>query len=256
LTGRRGGPARAGGRGQHAGPGPGRGAAGRAAALAPLPAGARGCAPGGQPAPRGQPGEQPRAAAVAGLASCCFNREQRGRGWARGRARACACWAWWFGVGILQRCMHAYKAPQSARSIESCWLISRAHSAEWCQALQVIDEYRHQVCQTPSTGPCAPSRTGDADQLPPVGPGSVLGAAIAARAVPVVDLRDIFRQERQSAIVTSAHQIHCGAFPSLAPAPAPPPLAVRRRPPGHHRPLRQGVVDCFLFLYSLRLGVV
>ncbi len=84
----------------------------------------------------------------------------------------------------------------------------------------------------------------------------MLGAAIAARAVPVVDLRDIFRQERQSAIVTSAHQIHCGAFPSLAPAPAPPPLAVRRRPPGHHRPLRQGVVDCFLFLYSLRLGVV
>lgn len=67
--------------------------------------------------------------------------------------------------------------------------------------------------------------TGDADQLPPVGPGSVLSAAIAANAVPVVDLRDIFRQARQSNIVTSAHDIHCGRFPSLAPVP--PRLPVR-----------------------------
>lgn len=66
---------------------------------------------------------------------------------------------------------------------------------------------------------------GDADQLPPVGPGSVLSAAIAAHAVPVVDLRDIFRQARQSNIVTSAHDIHCGRFPSLAPVP--PRLPVR-----------------------------
>ena len=86
---------------------------------------------------------------------------------------------------------------------------------------------------------CRDRGAGDADQLPPVGPGSVLGAAIAARAVPVEDLRDSFRQERQSAIVTSAHQIHCGAVPALAPAPAPPPLAVRRRPPRRRCSLRQ-----------------
>ena len=50
-----------------------------------------------------------------------------------------------------------------------------------------------------------------------MGPGSVLAAAIAGRAVQVVDLRDIFRQAQQSAIVTSAHDIHCGRFPSLEP---------------------------------------
>ena len=58
-----------------------------------------------------------------------------------------------------------------------------------------------------------------------MGPGSVLSAAIMANAVPVVDLRDIFRQARQSNIVTSAHDIHCGRFPSLAPVP--PRLPVR-----------------------------
>ena len=67
---------------------------------------------------------------------------------------------------------------------------------------------------------------GDADQLPPVGPGSVLAAAIAGRAVQVVDLRDVFRQAQQSAIVTSAHDIHCGRFPSLEPVVA------------QHRPVR------------------
>ncbi|KAK9822626.1 hypothetical protein WJX81_000268 [Elliptochloris bilobata] len=74
----------------------------------------------------------------------------------------------------------------------------------------------------PRSHPCQLVLVGDADQLPPVGPGSVLAAAIAAGAVPVVDLRDIFRQARQSAIVTSAHDIHCGRFPSLALAPSPP----------------------------------
>lgn len=35
---------------------------------------------------------------------------------------------------------------------------------------------------------------GDADQLPPVGAGSFLAAAIESGAVPVVDLREVFRQ--------------------------------------------------------------
>jgi ATP-dependent exoDNAse (exonuclease V) alpha subunit len=37
-------------------------------------------------------------------------------------------------------------------------------------------------------------RTGDADQLPPVGPGSVLRDIMESGVVPVVDLRKIFRQ--------------------------------------------------------------
>ena len=36
--------------------------------------------------------------------------------------------------------------------------------------------------------------SGDADQLPPVGAGSFLSAAIGSGAVPVIDLRQVFRQ--------------------------------------------------------------
>ena len=48
---------------------------------------------------------------------------------------------------------------------------------------------------------------GDADQLPSVGPGSVLADLIASTCVPVVRLDVVFRQSRQSAIVRNAHRI-------------------------------------------------
>lgn len=54
---------------------------------------------------------------------------------------------------------------------------------------------------------------GDADQLPSVGPGNVLGDLLASRRVPVVRLREIFRQARTSDIVTNAHRILEGAAP-------------------------------------------
>ena len=56
---------------------------------------------------------------------------------------------------------------------------------------------------------------GDVDQLPPVGPGTVLAAAIQSGMIPVVDLREIFRQAQQSQIVTSAHAVQQGKFPDL-----------------------------------------
>eukprot|EP00887_Chlorella_sp_A99_P006365 scaffold3.g6365.t1 len=59
---------------------------------------------------------------------------------------------------------------------------------------------------------------GDVDQLPPVGPGAVLQSLIDSRLVPVVDLREIFRQAAQSAIVTSALAVRRGEAPRLAPA--------------------------------------
>ena len=59
------------------------------------------------------------------------------------------------------------------------------------------------------------SLTGDVDQLPPVGPGTVLSAAIDSKAIPVVDLRDIFRQAHQSGIVKAAHSVQRGSFPAL-----------------------------------------
>ena len=48
---------------------------------------------------------------------------------------------------------------------------------------------------------------GDVDQLPSVGPGSVLRNLIDSGAVPVVVLRRIFRQSQQSLIVANAHRI-------------------------------------------------
>ena len=58
---------------------------------------------------------------------------------------------------------------------------------------------------------------GDVDQLPPVGPGAVLQAVIQSGVVPVVDLREIFRQAQQSQIISSAHAINSGQFPDLLP---------------------------------------
>lgn len=51
---------------------------------------------------------------------------------------------------------------------------------------------------------------GDVDQLPPVGPGAVLGDMIRSERVPVVRLTEIFRQARQSMIVLNAHRINAG----------------------------------------------
>jgi exodeoxyribonuclease V alpha subunit len=56
---------------------------------------------------------------------------------------------------------------------------------------------------------------GDVDQLPSVGPGTVLRDVIASRAVPTVRLTEIFRQAAESLIVRSAHRIHAGEMPDF-----------------------------------------
>ncbi len=56
---------------------------------------------------------------------------------------------------------------------------------------------------------------GDADQLPSVGPGNVLGDLIASGAVRVIRLTEIFRQAGESRIVVNAHRIDAGEFPLL-----------------------------------------
>ena len=61
---------------------------------------------------------------------------------------------------------------------------------------------------------------GDVDQLPSVGPGSVLGDVIASGAVPTVRLTEIFRQAAESLIVVNAHRIQEGAEPELGAAAA------------------------------------
>ena len=56
---------------------------------------------------------------------------------------------------------------------------------------------------------------GDADQLPSVGAGNVLRDLIAAEAVRVVRLTEIFRQAGQSQIVVNAHRINRGEYPVI-----------------------------------------
>ncbi|MGH8011986.1 MAG: SF1B family DNA helicase RecD2, partial [Candidatus Binataceae bacterium] len=54
---------------------------------------------------------------------------------------------------------------------------------------------------------------GDRDQLPSVGPGSVLKDIIASGLVPVVQLRQVYRQARESLIVANAHRLNRGDLP-------------------------------------------
>lgn len=56
---------------------------------------------------------------------------------------------------------------------------------------------------------------GDVDQLPSVGPGSVLSDLIISNTLPVAKLTEIFRQAAGSKIITNAHRINEGTMPSL-----------------------------------------
>ena len=56
---------------------------------------------------------------------------------------------------------------------------------------------------------------GDADQLPSVGAGNVLGDILASDVIPKCMLTDIFRQGETSRIVVNAHRINHGEMPLL-----------------------------------------
>jgi len=56
---------------------------------------------------------------------------------------------------------------------------------------------------------------GDVDQLPSVGPGNVLRDIIESGIVPVVRLATVFRQEKESLIITNAHRINNGQWPAM-----------------------------------------
>ncbi len=56
---------------------------------------------------------------------------------------------------------------------------------------------------------------GDVDQLPSVGPGSVLRDAIVSGVLPVTRLEYVYRQQEGSGISVLAHQVNHGIVPSL-----------------------------------------
>ncbi|HXR36922.1 MAG TPA: ATP-binding domain-containing protein, partial [Candidatus Binataceae bacterium] len=60
---------------------------------------------------------------------------------------------------------------------------------------------------------CSLLLVGDRNQLPSVGPGSVLKDVIASGLAPVVELTQVYRQAGQSRIVTNAHRINRGQLP-------------------------------------------
>ncbi len=56
---------------------------------------------------------------------------------------------------------------------------------------------------------------GDSDQLPSVGAGNVLGDLIATDRIKTIRLNEIFRQSKESLIITNAHRINDGVSPIL-----------------------------------------
>jgi exodeoxyribonuclease V alpha subunit len=72
----------------------------------------------------------------------------------------------------------------------------------------------HQLLRAVPSNACV-ILVGDVDQLPSVGPGSVLADLITSGVVPVVRLTEIFRQAAESEIVTAAYAINQGRMPEL-----------------------------------------
>jgi len=62
---------------------------------------------------------------------------------------------------------------------------------------------------------CKLIMVGDADQLPPVGPGNMFSDVIRSDVIPVIALKEIFRQEEGSGIVKCAHDVNNGVLPDL-----------------------------------------
>jgi len=56
---------------------------------------------------------------------------------------------------------------------------------------------------------------GDADQLPPVGPGNMFSDVIRSDVIPVVSLTEVFRQAEDSGIIKTAHTVNNGIMPNL-----------------------------------------
>lgn len=56
---------------------------------------------------------------------------------------------------------------------------------------------------------------GDADQLPSVGAGNVFADLIASEKIKTIRLTEIFRQSKESLIITNAHKINQGESPTL-----------------------------------------
>ena len=81
--------------------------------------------------------------------------------------------------------------------------------------MSMVDSYLFESVMRALPLSCRIILVGDSNQLPSVGPGNVLADLIASDAIPVISLKEIFRQSMQSLIVTNAHRIISGEMPDL-----------------------------------------
>ena len=79
--------------------------------------------------------------------------------------------------------------------------------------MSMVDVKLFQALLAAARPHCRIIMVGDADQLPSVGPGNILGEILRAGIVPTVRLTEIFRQAQQSLIVQNAHRIVQGQMP-------------------------------------------
>ena len=79
--------------------------------------------------------------------------------------------------------------------------------------MSMVDVKLFQALLAAARPHCRIIMVGDADQLPSVGPGNILGEILRAGVVPTVRLTEIFRQAQQSLIVQNAHRIVQGQMP-------------------------------------------
>ncbi len=81
--------------------------------------------------------------------------------------------------------------------------------------MSMVDTYIFESVMRALPLGCRLIMVGDSDQLPSVGPGNILGDLTGSGVLPVVRLNEIFRQARQSLIITNAHKIVSGQMPVL-----------------------------------------
>lgn len=98
------------------------------------------------------------------------------------------------------------KEEESEREIEGKLLI--------VDEMSMVDTWlAHQLLRA-LNDKCQIVFVGDQDQLPPVGPGQVLKDLLASKAIPTVELSDVYRQADGSSIIELAHQMKMGQTPS------------------------------------------
>ncbi|MDA8403067.1 MAG: ATP-dependent RecD-like DNA helicase [Desulfobacteraceae bacterium] len=108
---------------------------------------------------------------------------------------------------------------------------------------------RHLLCAIPLNA--AIILVGDAHQLPPVGPGTLLGDMIDSGRLPIFYLNTIFRQAQKSPIIVNAHRVRQGEFPQLNNLTEPP--AIRAEFYFIDAPTPENVVDTVVDLCVRKL---